>query len=117
FECLPADEAVSMIYLTLQFLFPDAESIHQAPVDPDDAREDWQIFFEAFADDYYDGNNNNVIARTVAELQAGRKELAPEAVCEVVHDAIGELFAKMKPTAVRTLLRDHIVNQNSEGRV
>lgn len=90
FHCLPADEAMSMIYLTFQLLLPDESFIHDAPANAKEAAAHWQMFEE----DYFGDDHDNPIAVATRSLQDGdaRTSASPAAITAVVHATIRRLF-------------------------
>ena len=94
FPYLPADEAVSIIYLTFQFLFPTLDKIHVAPADADDADDQWRTAMAVLARRHFNNNRNNPIAKTIQDLddEKNRTMFSPAEFSQRVHFAIRLLF-------------------------
>ena len=92
FECFPADEGVSMIYMTLQYLYPAEGQIHQAPADPDTAALLWRSMMATLEDDYFGGNVDHPIRAFIQKLHHERTSISPEELSIEVKNAIHVLF-------------------------
>jgi hypothetical protein len=108
FECFPADEAVSIIYLTLQVLFPDRKEIHLAPADPEIAADMQCSIMTYQADEYFGGDCNNPIATYIQRFQNERLTITPEELRQDVRAAIRLLLERVPAHVIH---RSRLVRQ------